>query len=354
MKKISISIIAVITISFTACSSKKNTKENNAPAKRNTTIKVQGFVAQSRTLNESIEVPGNLLPNESTELHPEVSGRVTALYFKEGSFVKKGTLLAKLFDGDLQAQVKKLEVQQGIAETTAERYSKLVSIGGISQQDYDLSKLEINNIKADIGLLKTDIARTAIYAPYDGKIGLRAISPGAYVTPATIIATIQQVHQLKLEFTVPETYISKISNGQLVKFTIDGSNKTFSAKVIATEASVAATNRSLTVRALINANKGELVPGIFAKVTIDLGKDDQAILVPSQAVIPQARSKQVILYKQGVAHFTEVSTNIRDSAMVQITKGLQAGDTVVITGLLAIKPGSKLELSGIVKDTLTK
>lgn len=346
MKQLYIAIITSCLVSLTACSSNKKSKESKKPTSdRNKPINVQVFVVQPTTITESIEVPGSVLPFESTELHPEVAGRVTGLYIKEGSYVKKGASLVKLFDGDLQAQLKKLQIQKGIAETTASRYEQLLKIGGISQQEYDLSKLEISNINADMEVIRTNIARTSIIAPFSGRIGLRSVSLGAYVTPASILATLQQTNQLKLEFTIPEKYTDKMAVGRPVSFTIEGNEKKYAARVMATESFITADNRSLRIRAVVNGSNPSLVPGAFAKVNIDLGDDKNALLVPSQAVIPQARNKQVILYKNGSAQFATVTTNVRDSAMVQITSGIEAGDTVVITGLMAIKPNAKIQIT---------
>ena len=116
---------------------------------------------------------------------------------------------------------------------------------------------------------------------------------------------------------------------------------------MATESNIEANTRTLKVRSVVNGNHASLVPGAFAKVTLRLGQDDQALIIPTQAVIPQARNKRVILYRNGVAKFEIVSTGIRDSSFVQITEGLKAGDTIVTTGLLAIRPDSQIKLSKI-------
>jgi membrane fusion protein (multidrug efflux system) len=284
---------------------------------------------------------------EETEIHTEVSGRVVGLYINEGASVSKGSLLVKLFDGDLQAQLKKLEVQLQIAQKTEERNNELLKLNGISQQDYDLSFLQVSNIKADIELMKTNIAKTEIRAPFSGKIGFRNISTGAYITPATIITSIRQVNLLKLQFSVPEKYSSKIKQGQLIAFSTDGSNKKFLAKVYATESTVSETTRGMNVRCLVQQGDASLVAGAFAKVDMDFAKNDNAVLVPSQAILPQARGKKLILYKDGIAKFVDVQTGIRDSARIEITSGVVPGDTIVTTGLLGLRPDAKIKLSKV-------
>jgi len=307
--------------------------------------RVETYVVEPRMISEGIEAPGTLLANEVTEIRPEVSGRVVSVNVAEGRYVSKGTMLAKLFDGDLQAQLKKLEVQLKIAEQTESRQAQLLKIQGISQQDYDLSLLSVNNIKADIEIIKTSIARTAIYAPFNGKLGLKNISVGAYITPTNIITTITQTEQLKLDFSVPEKYSDRIKTGQSVNFTIQGRNAQYTAKVIATEVGIAQATRSLLVRSVVPNKNAELLPGTFANVQLKFAPNPNALMVPSQSVLPQARGKKVILYNGGEAKFVDVETGFRDSAYVQITEGISKGDTVVTTGLLSLRPGAKLQLS---------
>ncbi len=315
---------------------------------RSQVMRVDGYIVKTETFREIIEVPGTVVANEVAEIHPEVAGRIVQLNVVEGKYVGKGALLAKLYDGDLRAQLYKLQVQLALAQKTEERQSQLLKIQGISQQDYDISLLQVNSLKADIGILETSIAKTVVRAPFSGKLGLQKVSPGSYVTPASVIATISQTDQLKLDFTVPEKYTGQIKIGQVVNFTIEGSKKEMEAKVAATEANVMEATRTLTVRAAISGKDPALLPGAFAKVQLSFDPDPNTILVPTQAVLPQARGKKVILYKGGIAVFTDVTTGVRDSARVQITEGLKAGDTVVVTGLLSVRPEAKIQIAKIV------
>lgn len=311
-------------------------------------MNVDGYIVKTEPFAENIEVPGSIIANEATEIHPEISGRITRLNVAEGRQVAKGALLVKLYDADLQAQLKKLQVQLAIAKTNEERSSQLLKIQGISKADYDASLLNVNNINADIDIIRTEISRTEIRAPFSGKLGLKNISPGAYVTPTTIIAVINQTGTLKLDFTVPEKYTGQIKTGQIVSFTFEGSSKKYTAKIAATESSVAENTRSLKVRALVLTKDDKLLPGAFAKVQLSFDPNPNTILIPTQAVIPQARGKKVILVNNGIAKFTDVTTGIRDSARVQITEGLKAGDTVVITGLMSLRPEGKIKVNKII------
>lgn len=332
-----------------SCSSKKK-KQAAAPqggGRPQMTISVDAFIVNPTTVKESTEVPGTLLAGEATEIHPEVSGRIVQLNISEGRYVSKGMLLAKLYDEDLQAQLKKLQVQLEIAQQTESRQQQLLKIQGISQQDYDLSLLQVNNLKADIEIVQTAIRKTEIRAPFNGRLGLKNVSPGAFVTPSTVITTISQPDRLKLDFTVPEKYTNRIRIGQPVEFTIGTSTKKYSARVSATEAMIAENTRTLKVRADVQSSDAKLIPGSFAKVQLNFDPDPHALMVPSEAVLPQARGKKIITYNDGIAKFKDVTTGIRDSAFVQITSGIQAGDTIVITGLLSIRPEAKIKINRI-------
>jgi len=335
---------------ISSCGSKeKDPKVFHKKSPASSTLSVEGFIVQPTVLNSSIEVAGTLLPFEETEIHPEVAGKVVMLSIREGAVVRKGTLLARLFDGDLQAQLHKLNVQLQIAKKTQERQEELLKIGGISQQDYDLSLLNVSTIKADMQILQASINKTIIRAPFDGKIGFKNISIGAYITPATVITTIQQVSKLKLEFSIPEKYTGKVAIGNNVAFSTESSGKKYFAKIIATESGITAETRSLKVHAIVeNVDKG-ITSGGFAKVNFDMGYNNQAIMVPSQAIIPEARDKKVIKYQNGTAGFVTVVTGTRDSSKVEILSGLAIGDTIITTGLLSIKPGSKINLSTLKK-----
>jgi len=327
----------------------KQKKENTPATARQgggpQVLSLEGLIASSKTINAQIEVPGTVLASESTEIHPEVSGRVVQLNIKEGAFVSQGTLLAKLYDEDLQAQLRKLDVQLKIADQTEKRQAQLLKIQGISQQDYDLSLLQVHNLNADMDIVKTTIRKTEIRAPFSGKLGLRNISPGAYVTPSTIATTISQVSQLKLQFSIPEKYGAQLKNGQNIDFTIDGVQKKFSANIIATEAGIEENTRSLAVRALIKNKDASLLPGAFAKVKLALEKSEDAIMIPNSSVLPQGRSKFVFLYKGGKAKQMEISTGVRDSTNIQVLNGITKGDTVITTGLLYLRPDVDVKLT---------
>ena len=351
-KNIRISFWATVFASM-LCVCQSKAPGSNAPTKQSAAKQVapaafiEGFVVKPSVVDRTISISGTLKPFEETVLMPEVTGRVVMLNLPEGKFVKQGTLLVKLFDGDLQAQLKKSQTQLELAEQTQKRQSELIKISGISQADYDEAVLQVHSIGADIEVLRVQIRKTEVRAPFDGVIGLRNISPGAEVTPATALATIRAVQQLKLDFSVPEKYSQEVKMGMKVSFTIEGDEKSYEATVSATEQGIEATTRNLKARAIVASGAGSLKPGSFANVSLQLGEIKNALMVPTQAVIPQERNKKVILAKAGKAQFVTIKTGVRQASIIEVTEGLSPGDTVVTTGLLFIKPGAALKFSKV-------
>ncbi len=331
---------------FIFCKGTKNNPSSpSASAAPPPALSVEAMVAGTQSLSANIEVPGTILAFETTEIHPEVSGRLVSLNVREGGNVSQGALLAKLYDGDLQAQIRKIDVQLKIAEQTEKRQAELLKIQGISQQEYDLSLLQVHNFKADKDIIRESIRKTEIRAPFSGKLGLKNVSPGAYVIPSTVITSISQVNKLKVQFNVPERYGSQLKNGLPVSFSVDGSSTTYIAHIIATEVQIDENTRSLAVRATINHQDKLLIPGTFAKVKIVLGENANALLVPNNAILPIGRKKQIYIYKGGKAMATDITTGVRDSTNIQVVSGLNVGDTVIISGILFLRPGIDVKIS---------
>jgi membrane fusion protein (multidrug efflux system) len=281
------------------------------------------------------------------ELKNEGSGRVVLINLPEGKFVKKGVLLVKLFDEDLQSTLRKLTTQLSIQQQIYKRQSELLKVSGISQNDYEQTGLQLNALKADIEIQKTLIRKTEVLAPFDGVIGLRNISVGAIVTPSTLLSTIRTANKIKLDFSVPEKYSSSISKGMKVKFSLSNENSSYDATVIATEQGIDAATRNLKVRALVSSSSKELISGAFAHVLLRLSENKNALLIPTQCIIPQEQNKKVIVAQNGKAHFISVKTGIRKTAEIEILEGLQLGDTLITTGILFLKEGDKIAYSSV-------
>lgn len=349
----SVFLFAPLVLTLLACgaSDRKKEAQANAASTPRPPAAVDVYLVQTSTLTDALELPGTLVADQATEIHPEVAGRIVALNVREGTYVGKGTVLARLYAGDLAAQQQKLAVQLRIARQTENRYAQLQKIGGISKQDYDVTTLQVSNLQADMAIVQTEMAKRVIRAPFSGKLGFKAVSEGAYVTPASVITTIQKTAGLRLDFSVPERYIAKLNTGDFVNFSVEGTKRAYSAVVIATEPGIAQTTRTLTVRARVSGNEQGLVPGAFAKVQLQFGADQDALMVPSQAIIPQARGKKVYVLSGGKARAVDVTTGLRDSARVQVTSGLNKGDTIIITGLMSLKPDAPVRLRKLVNPT---
>lgn len=346
-------LFLLLTLSITLFSCGKSEKSQpgagappGAPKTGLTVSSVEGFVAKPSVLTEQVTASGTLVPAEETELHPEASGRVVRLNLPEGKLVRKGDLLLKIYDEDLKTQLTKLETQLKQAQITEQRLAELLKVKGVSQQEYDLAALSVQTFKSDMELVRINIAKTELRAPYDGVIGLRRLSQGAYVTPATAVTTIRTASTLKLDFSIPEKYSHLIRIGQTLDFKVEGSPKTYIATVLATEQTIASESRNLVVRAAVRDSKG-LLPGAFAEVNLSLGQNAKALLIPNQAIIPQARDKKVIVSKGGKAQFVVVKTGIRQAGMIEITEGIQPGDTVCTTGILFLRPDASVVFSKV-------
>jgi len=310
-------------------------------------LSVEAMVITNQSLSANIEIPGTILAFENTEIHPEVSGRLVKLNVNEGNYVNQGYLLAKLYDGDLQAQMRKVDVQLSIAEQTEKRQAELLKIQGISQQEYDLSLLQVQSLKADKDIISESIRKTEIRAPFSGRLGLKNVSPGAYITPSTIITSISQTNKLKIQFNVPERYGAQLKGGLPISFSVDGSPTSYTAHIIATEIEIDEDTRSLAVRASINQPDKWLIPGTFAKVRIVLGENNAALLIPNNSILPLGRKKQIYLFKAGKAMPIDITTGVRDSTNIQVVSGLKLGDTVITSGILFLRPGIDVKIDSL-------
>jgi membrane fusion protein, multidrug efflux system len=299
-------------------------------------------VVKSSNVQNYIEIGGDIIANEEVELRPEISGKVISINFTEGSTVRKGQLLVKINDADLQAQLRKLKSQLIIAQEREGRLDKLLQINGVSQEDFDIAKNSTQSLNADIDYTKALIDKTEIYAPFDGVVGLKSVSQGSYVTPANIIASIQQLKPVKLDFSVPERYASLISKNTDVNFTAGGADQEYKAKIFAIEPKIDPATRTLRIRCLYPNADGKVLPGAFAKVKLLFTDDISSFLVPSQALIPAIRGQKAFIIKKGVAKSVDIETGIRNDSTVQVLKGLNEGDSLVVTGVMVLRDDAKV------------
>jgi len=308
-------------------------------------LRVRSVVVQPVAFDETVHATGSLRAEESVDLQPETSGKVVAIHFDEGTLVRAGALLVKINDADLQASLERSIARRTLAELRERRVDQLLRDGGTNQQEYDSALSELNVQRAEVELIEAQIAKTEVRAPFDGMVGLRAVSLGAYVSPTTRIATLQKLENIKIDFAVPEKYAQRVSVGSPVTFTVAGEAASFAGRVYAVEPRIDVSTRTLQLRAVCENADLRLRPGTFAQVQFTLARVDDAILVPAEAVIPGLADKTVFVLADGRAARRVVRTGTRTGTSVQILDGLAAGDSVIVSGLQQLRHGMSVTLA---------
>lgn len=339
-KSILITSSLLVLLGF-GCTSKTEQKRVVAP------VIVDVLVASNGEFTSTVELNGSVLSDEWVELRPEVSGRLIFLDIPDGGVVTKGTVLARINDADLQAQLEQQNVQLLLVQKNEQRLSKLLAVNGVNQADYDVVLSSLNVIQANIKVLNAQIDKTIIKAPFSGTLGLRQVSMGAYVTPQTLIGTLQQMERMKIDFSVPESYVDLVKVGDKVLVEATDKATKEEALISAIEPQINVDSRTLKVRARLT--EGALQPGAFVKVSLQ--KKEVGIMVPSNAIIPDANSNQVVLVKNGKAKFVNVETGLRNVNDIQLKSGISEGDSVVVSGVLFARPNANLKVRNVVRTT---
>jgi len=323
---------------------------NSRPASRGgapASAPVEAVVVKPQLLENRIYATGTLLANEEVELRSEISGRVTGVFFAEGSHVQKGALLLKINDKELQAQLKRKEYEQALAADEERRQRALLDINGISRENYDKSLNSLNMLRAEHDLIQSQLAKTEIVAPFDGFIGLRYISEGGYVTPSVLISTMQDTDPMKVEFSVPEKNARRLKKGTEISVRIGDSPETSKGVVYAVESMIDPGTRTIKARATIPNPDGTLIPGSFGKVEATLDRVPDAIVIPSGALIPRINDEIVYVCRNGKAQLLSVKSGIRTESGTQITQGLAPGDTLIVSGLLQLTDGKDIQITAL-------
>lgn len=327
----------------TAQRASKGAKRKNGP------VAVNLMIVKDTTVDNNIDVTGTIDANEKVNLVSETAGAITGIYFNEGSPVQKGQLLVKVYNQDLVAALKQNDYQVALAKQNEYRNSILLQKEAISQQEYDTSLTSLNTLKAQSDVLKAQIAKTEIRAPFSGVIGLRNISPGGYLSPSTSIASLVNIDPAKVTFSVPERYLSMIKAGTKISFTIESSRKSFTAVVYAIEPAIDLSSRTITVRAKAANPDNLLKAGAFAKINLRLDQIAKTIMVPTQCVIPDLKDNKVFIYHNGIAEAKTVKTDLRTDTRIEITSGLKAGDSLIVSGLIQIRNKVPLKVLKVIK-----
>jgi membrane fusion protein (multidrug efflux system) len=345
MYKLSLAFLIIIGLFACKAEDKKPVGDKPAGGGNQKPMMVEGIIAKDEITSGSINTTGTIMANEEVEVKSEISGKIEGIFFKEGSLVNKGQLLVKLDDDDLQAQINKLKIEIKLAEEKEARQKQLLAAAAISKEEYDISQANVNLLKANEFIIKTNIEKTRVTAPFSGIIGLKNVSPGAIITPATSIATIQNVQPLKLEFSVPEKYNNLVTLGKVVEFKVAGMNQTLKAAVYAKEPKIDASTRTTRVRASFANPGGKIFPGSFAEILILVGEKTKVIMVPTIAYIPDINGAKMFVCKDGMAVNVTVKAGLRTENEIQIVEGLSTGDTVLTSGILQLKPKTPVEVN---------
>ena len=307
-------------------------------------LPVVGIVIEPRPFDNAIQATGSILASEEVELRSEVAGKVISLPFTEGSKVKKGDLLVKINDEDLRAQLMRTKSRLELITQRVERQRKLREINGVSDEQYEEARNELTSVRAELALLQAQLNKTEVRAPFNGVVGLRYVSEGSYISSTTLVARLQDVSFVKVDFSVPEKYAPEVRVGMDVAFTVEGTSDPFRGVVYAIEPKIDPSTRSLRVRARASNESGRILPGSYTKVVLVLKRQQNAILVPSQALMPDRDGQKIYVVKDGLARLIPVEAGMRTENQVQVTSGLSGRDTVLTTGLLQLRDGTPVQV----------
>lgn len=328
---------------------RENSDLDAAPAKgadkKDKVLSVRAVVVKEQALTDGIYVSGTLMPDEEVNLSFETAGKITGIYFREGARVAQGQLLAKINDAPLQAQLRKLEAQLKLTQDRVYRARTLLQKEAVSREAFQEAEANLAGLRAEIEMVRAEIAQTELRAPFGGVIGLRQVSTGAYATTSTTVATLTKTTPLKVEFSVPERYAGTLPVGTALTFTAEGDLTPRSAKVYALDSRVDTDTRTYTVRALYSNPGGHLVPGRYVNVNLTTREYDRALAVPSEAIVSEMGVDKVFLLKNGTAQPVEIVKGLRTDALVQVVRGISVGDTVITSGTMQLRTGQRVTLA---------
>ena len=331
-------------IAYRITSNKNKSGDSKGKDAKNKEIVVSGIVIKTQTFDDNLSLSGSIEANEQVEIRSEISGIVEGIYFKEGSYVSKGQLLIKVNDVELRAQLTQAKTRQGLASENERRAKLLLAKEAISQEEYDVARADFKLTQAQVQLIEAQIAKTSVRAPFSGKIGLRSISQGTYITPTLLVAKLVNVNQLKITFSIPEKYATQVKPDSNLSFKVAGSNEKHFAKVYAIEPEIEIATRTLKIRALAENKEGKLLPGTFANVELPLDIIKDAIVIPSEAIVPVQNGKKVFVSNNGMAVEVMVETTTRTDASVLVLSGLKFGDTLITSGVMSLKKDAKVKV----------
>ena len=353
MRLKNILIIAAIIVVAAVATWILTTRESGEPSqlplpagRARAPLAVNALIASPVDFTEEITLTGTILANEAVVIKPEISGRIVEIGFKEGQRVRKGQMLARLFDADLQARLRQTNSQIELDSESVHRLEQIRRVDGVSIEELQRAKATLAMHRAEADVIRAQIEKTVIKAPFHGVVGLRNVSEGAVVSPETEITLLKDDSRLKLECTVPEKYASKIAVGSVMSFRVRGTSSahTYAATVYAQDPELDPASRTLRVRASI-ANAEGLMPGMFTDILLVLGRIGKALLVPTEAVVVDLKGAKVFVNEGGIARERRIVTGTRTRDKLRVESGISIGDTVLTTGMLIMKDGLPVKIT---------
>jgi membrane fusion protein (multidrug efflux system) len=292
-------------------------------------------------VQSDVSAVGTLLAADSVVIRPEIAGRVVGLHFQEGQLVSKGAKLVTLDPAEYRAQVAGTAADARVESQRYDRAKELLEKNFISKEALDVAKGNMERALAKQQQDEVLLSKTTIVAPFGGIVGLRQVSPGAYLRAGDDIVRLENVSSVKLDFRVPEAYLSKLKPNQEVSIKTDAfPNDTFKGRIFALEPGVDEKTRTVLARALIPNAQNKLRAGMFARVNVLLETRANSILVPEQAIWPQGRDAFVYRVVDGKALLTKIELGVRHPGEVEVLKGLSRTDMVVTDGQMKLKDGA--------------
>jgi membrane fusion protein (multidrug efflux system) len=307
-------------------------------------MSVNGIIVTPRSYSNSLTLTGSIDANEEVRIISEVSGIVREIYFQEGTTVRRGQTLLKIDDSELRAQLAQVLTKQTLASENERRARLLLQKEAISREEYDVASAEYRTAKSQTQLIRAQIAKTLIRAPFTGKIGLRTVSIGEYLTPSMPVSNLVNINPVKITFSIPEKYSGQVKANTVINFTVAGSSQVSSATIYAIEPRIDATTRTLQLRARANNDSGRLIPGSFASIFLPLSTIPDAMLIPTEAIIPVQNGKKVFITDSGKVKEVMIETATRTDKEIVVISGLKSGDTVLTTGIMTLKSGNKVKV----------
>ena len=304
-------------------------------------LPVKAVTVKIGKVSDEVTAVGTLLADESVIIRSEIDGRIVGLNFQEGQAVAAGTRLVTLDNSEYEAQSAAVRADLKTEEQRLSRTRELHQQNFISKDALDVQLGNVDRLKARLAEADSRVAKTQIRAPFSGTVGLRMVSPGAYVKAGEDIVRLESIGSIKADFRVPELFMSKIHPGQEVVLRLDAyPGEEFSGRVYAVEPVVDDRTRTVLMRARIPNKSNKLKPGMFVRVAVTLANRPNAIIVPEQSIWPQGRDTFVFRVMDGKAVLTKIEIGNRQPGQVEVMSGLAPNDVVVTEGQIKLRDGA--------------